>query len=79
VQVADDTPRGRLETLMEGVRQLLAGSPHVEPDTYQVRLNNFAESSLEVLVIFYLLVGDTSTELAEREAVLLRIMDLRTN
>ncbi len=79
VQIEDDTPRGRLETLMEGIRQLLAGSPHVEHDTYQVRLNNFAESSLEVLVMFYLLVGDTSTELADREAVLLRIMDLRAS
>ena len=78
VQVADDTPRAKLETLMDGMRQFLGGSAHVEPDTYQVRLNNFAENSLEVLVIFYLLVGDTSTELAEREAVLLRIMDLRT-
>ncbi|HTI82418.1 MAG TPA: mechanosensitive ion channel family protein [Acetobacteraceae bacterium] len=78
VQVSDDTPRGKLETLMEGIRQLLAGNPHVEPDTYQVRLNNFAEDSLEVLVVFHLLVKDTSTELAEREAVLLRIMELRT-
>lgn len=79
VQIAEDTPRTKLERLMDGIRRLLAGSPHVEPDTYQVRLNNFAESSLEVLVIFYLLVGDTSTELAEREAVLLQIMDLRTS
>jgi MscS family membrane protein len=78
VQMTDDTPRGKLETLMEGIRELLAGSPRVEPDTYQVRLNNFAESALEILVIFNLLVADSSTELAEREAVLLRIMDLRT-
>ncbi len=76
--MTDDTPRGKLETLMEGIRELLAGSPRVEPDTYQVRLNNFAESALEILVIFNLLVADSSTELAEREAVLLRIMDLRT-
>jgi hypothetical protein len=33
---------------------------------------------LEILVVFNLLVTDTSTELAEREAVLLRIMDLLT-
>ena len=41
-----------------------------------MRLNNFAESSLDILVIFHLQVGDYPTELAEREAVLLRIMDL---
>ena len=40
-----------------------------------MRLNNFAESSLDILVIFHLLVDDY-TAVAEREAVLLRIMDL---
>jgi MscS family membrane protein len=76
VQISYDTPREKLETLIKGIRQLLAGSPHVELDTYHVRLNNFAESSLDILVIFHLLVEDYSTELAEREAVLLQIIDL---
>jgi MscS family membrane protein len=76
VQVTYDTPREKLERLIEGIRQLLAGNPQVEPDTSQVRLNNFAESSLDILVIFHLLVEESSTELAERETVLLRIMDL---
>jgi MscS family membrane protein len=76
VQVTYDTPREKLERLITGIRQLLADNPKVEPDIYQVRLNNFAESSLDVLVIFHLLAEDYSTELAEREAVLLRIMDL---
>lgn len=76
VQVTYDTPREKLEKLINGIRQLLANNPQVEPDTSQVRLNNFAESSLDILVIFHLLVENYSTELAEREAVLLRIMDL---
>jgi MscS family membrane protein len=76
VQITYDTPREKLERLINGIRQLLAGNPHVEPDTYQVRLNNFAESSLDILMIFHLLVDDYPTELAEREAVLLQIMDL---
>jgi MscS family membrane protein len=76
VQVTYDTPRENLAQFIAGIRQLLADIPLVEPDTCQVRLNNFAESSLDILVIFHLLVEDYPTELAEREAVLLRIMDL---
>jgi MscS family membrane protein len=76
VQVTYDTPREKLSRLIEGIRQLLAGNPQVEPDTSHVRLNSLAESSLDILVIFYLLVADYPSELAEREAVLLRIMDL---
>jgi MscS family membrane protein len=41
-----------------------------------VRFNNFAESSLDILVIFNLMVEDLASELREREAVLLQIMDL---
>jgi MscS family membrane protein len=76
VQVTYHTPREKLEQLIAGIRQLLADTPLVEADTYQIRLNNFAESSLDILVIFHLLAGDYSTELAEREAVLLRIIDV---
>jgi len=41
-----------------------------------VRFNNFSESSLDILVMFYFDVLDYSVELREREAILLRIMDL---
>ncbi len=76
VQVTYDTPRATLEKLIAGIRQLLADHPRIEAATSEVRLNNFAESSLDILVIFHLLVDNYTDELAEREAVLLRIMDL---
>ena len=41
-----------------------------------MRFNNFGESSLDILVLFHLRVEDYATELREREAVLLQIMDL---
>jgi MscS family membrane protein len=43
---------------------------------FQVRLNNFSESSLDILVLFHLEVPDFSTELGERETILLQTMDL---
>ncbi len=41
-----------------------------------MRFNNFAESSLDILVIFNLLVADYASELMAREAILLQVMDL---
>ena len=38
--------------------------------------NKFAESSLDILVIFNLLVVDYASELMAREAILLQVMDL---
>ena len=76
VQVMYDTPREKVEEIVAGIRQLIVDHPLAEESTCQVRFNNFAESSLDILVIFNLMVEDYASELREREAVLLQIMDL---
>jgi MscS family membrane protein len=76
IQVANDTSRDQLEKLIAGIRQVLADDPLVDQNTCQVRFNNVAESKLEILVIFYLMVENAASELTAREAVLFRIMDL---
>ena len=64
-----------MKVLVSGIRKLIADHPKTDKDTIQVRFNNFAESSLDILVQFFLQVEDYSTELGEREAVLLQIME----
>jgi MscS family membrane protein len=76
VQVTYDTTRDKLEALADGTRQLIADHPMTNKDNFHVRFNDFGESSLNVLVIFYLIVPDYAAELREREDVLLKIMDL---
>jgi MscS family membrane protein len=76
VQVTYNTPRDKMEELVSGISDLLANNLLVEHSSYEVRFNNFAESSLDILVIFHLVVEDYASELASREAVLLQIMDL---
>jgi MscS family membrane protein len=76
VQVTYDTPRDRLEALADGIRQILGDHPMTNKTNFHVRFHDFGESSLNVLVIFYLLVPDYAAELREREDVLLKIMDL---
>ena len=76
VQVMYDTPREKVEEIVKRIRQLIVDHPLAEESTCQVRFNNFAESSLDILVIFNLVVEDYASELQERESVLLQIMDL---
>jgi len=76
VQVTYSTLRETLQELVVAIRQLLAANPLIEESTSQVRFYDFGESSLNILVIFYLRVADYTSELTEREAVLLQIMDL---
>ncbi len=76
VQVTYDTSRCQLEKLVTAIRQLLADNALVDLGICHVRFNNFAESSLDILVIFNLLVVDYASELMAREAILLQVMDL---
>ena len=76
VQVTYDTPRDKVEALAHGISQILAEHPMTNKDNFHVLFNDFGESSLNILVIFYLMVPDYATELREREEILLQIMDL---
>jgi MscS family membrane protein len=76
IQVMYDTPREKVEEIVTRIRQLIVDHPLAEESTCQVRFNNFAESSLDILVIFNLMVEDLASELRERESVLLQMMDL---
>ena len=76
VQVTYDTPRDKLEALVNGIKQLLADHPFTNKTNFQVRFNNFSDSSLDILVMFHLTVADYTAELKEREEILLQIMDL---
>ena len=76
VQITYDTPRERVEEMVAGIRRLIADHPLTNKSNFQVRFNNFGESSLDILVMFYFNVDDYGVELREREAMLLQIIDL---
>ncbi len=76
VQVTYDTPREKVQELAARIKQLITDHPMTNKTNIQVRFNDFAESSLNILVYFYLDVADYTAELQEREDILLQIMDL---
>ena len=65
-----------MEELVAGIRQLILEHPLTNKTNFQVRFNNFSESSLDILVMFHFDVQDYGVEIREREAILLQIMDL---
>ena len=71
-----DTPPDRIEAFCEGVRELVRHHPYMRKDYYQVYLNAFAASSLDVLLYVFWETPDWNTELRERHRFLLDILRL---
>ncbi len=70
------TPPAKIDAFCEGVRELLRLHPYTRKDYYQVYFNQFAASSLDVLLYAFFEVPDWSTELRERHNLFLDIMRL---
>jgi len=71
-----DTPPDLIEAFCEGVRELVRQHPYMRKDYYQVYLNEFAASSLDVLLYVFWQTPDWSTELRERHRFLLDVLRL---
>ncbi len=71
-----DTPPDRIEAFCAGVRELVRQHPYMRKDYYQVYLNEFAASSLEVLLYVFWETPDWNTELRERHRLFLDILRL---
>ena len=70
------TPPELIQAFVEGVRAILAGNPATVKDNYEVNLNAFGPSSLDVLVNFHLEVPDWHTEMTERACIYMEILRL---
>lgn len=76
LQLTYDTPREKMEALAAGVKRVIDTHPITNKDNYQVWFNEFGENSLNILVIFYLIVSNITDELCARENILFQIMNL---
>ncbi|MES9962245.1 MAG: mechanosensitive ion channel family protein [Candidatus Sedimenticola sp. 20ELBAFRAG] len=71
-----DTPPDRIEAFCEGVRELVRQHPYMRKDYYHVYLNEFAASSLDVLLYVFWETPEWNTELRERHRFMLDILRL---
>ncbi len=70
------TPPEKIDAFCEGIRELIRLHPYTRKDYYHVYLNQFAASSLDVLLYCFLETPDFSTELRERHRLFIDILRL---
>ena len=71
-----DTDPDRIQAFVEGVRGLILKNPAMRHDYFEIHLNRFADSSVDVLVYCFFRVPDWHEELSERHNFLLSILRL---
>jgi MscS family membrane protein len=76
VSIGYSTPPEKIAAFCEGIRELLRLHPYTRKDYYQVWLNEFSSSSLDILVYVFWSTPDWPTELRERHRFMLDIIRL---
>ena len=71
-----DTTPDQILAFTEGIRELVRTHPFTRKDYFQVRCREFGASSLDILLYVFFDVPEWSTELRERERLLVDILRL---
>ncbi len=76
LSITYSTPPDRIEAFCEGIRELIRNHPYTRKDYFHVWLNNYAASSLDILLYMFFETPEWSTELRERHRFMLDIQRL---
>ena len=74
--VTYDTPPELIEAFIQGLRQIILEHPDTRKDYFQVYLNDFAGSSLNILFYSFFTVNDWGLELRARHELMISILKL---
>ncbi|GIO27299.1 mechanosensitive ion channel family protein [Ornithinibacillus bavariensis] len=76
LRIKYDTPREKIERVLERIRSLLQESNEVHPETIQVNLENYMDNGFDILIYFFTKTTDWGKYLEVREAINFKIMDI---
>jgi MscS family membrane protein len=76
LHISYTTPAVKVEHFVAAIRQLIEESPHTYKKWFRIRLDDFGEYGLHILVNFLLEVSDNLVEQAERQRILLEILKI---
>lgn len=76
ISVTYDTKAEALEAFVEGIRELIRQHPYTNKESYHVYVNQFAASSIDVLLYCFVEVPDWGVELRERQRLFIDIIRL---
>lgn len=71
-----DTDPDRVHAFVEGIRAVIRANDAMRQDVYEIHLNRFSESSVEVMVYCFFRVPDWNRELTERHNFVLEVLRL---
>lgn len=71
-----DTDPDKIQAFVDGIRALILKNPAMRHDYFEIHLNRFADSSVDVLVYCFFKVPNWHEELSERHNFLLSILRL---
>jgi len=76
VAITYDTPPVLIEKFIDGMRGIVANHPDTRKDYFEIHLNDFGPSSLQILFYIFFAVPSWSEELRGRHEVMLSIIQL---
>ncbi|MCB1170132.1 MAG: mechanosensitive ion channel [Leptospiraceae bacterium] len=74
--VTYDTGPDKLEGFLEGIKNIIKANPHTRKDYFHVVFHEYGPDSLIIMVYVFFKVPDWSTELVERQNLMLEIYRL---
>ena len=79
IGVQYDTTPEQIDAFCEGIREIIRRHPYTRKDYFQVYLNGFGASSVDILLYMFFKCDDWPTELRERHRLLIDVMKLAAN
>ncbi|MBN2080342.1 MAG: mechanosensitive ion channel family protein, partial [Spirochaetes bacterium] len=76
VGVTYDTPPDLLREFIDGIKKIIADNPHSKKDAIYVVFNGYGDSSLDIMIYYFIKVPDWMTELEQKEDVFMKIFRL---
>ncbi|MCH8274608.1 MAG: mechanosensitive ion channel family protein [Armatimonadetes bacterium] len=76
IGITYDTPPEKIEAFCEGIRELIRRHPYTRKDFHLVYMNQFAPSSMDILLYMFFETPDWATELRERHRFYVDIVRL---
>jgi MscS family membrane protein len=76
LHISYTTPADKVEHFVMAIKQLIENNPHTYKQWFRIRLDDFGEYGLDILVNFLLDVSDNLLEQTERQRILLEILKL---
>jgi len=74
--ISYDTPADTVEAFIEAIKQLVLDNPYTRKDRYRIRLDDFSDFGVQILVNFFLDAANTKDEQVERQQILMGILKL---